>query len=56
LHRGFVEAMKDPVVTGKLSDLALDIVTGSPADFGALIREDTRRLGAVVKEAGVKAE
>lgn len=56
LHRAFVEAMKDPVVTGKMNDLALDIVTSSPAELSALMREDTRRLGAVVREAGVKAD
>ena len=56
LHRGLSEAMRHPDVVTKLNELALDIMAGTPAQLAALVREDTARLGKVVKDAGAKAD
>ena len=33
-----------------------DVVTGTPEQFGALIRKDSDRWAKVIREAGIKAE
>ena len=33
-----------------------DIVTGTPEDFGALIRADLERYGKLIREAKIRAE
>ena len=33
-----------------------DIVTGTPEEFGALIRADLERYGRLIREAKIKAE
>jgi hypothetical protein len=40
----------------RLVDLGGTVLTGSPADFGKLIAEETEKLGEVVKFAGIKAD
>jgi hypothetical protein len=37
-------------------DLGSDPITGSPADFGKLVADETEKWGKVVKFAGLKAD
>ena len=48
--------IKSPAVTENLTAQGADPVGNSPAEFGAFIREETKRYEKVVREAGVTAE
>jgi tripartite-type tricarboxylate transporter receptor subunit TctC len=56
LNKEINAALADPKVGGRLTDLSLTVIPGSPAEFGKLIAEETDRWGKVVKFAGIKAE
>jgi tripartite-type tricarboxylate transporter receptor subunit TctC len=49
-------ALADPEMKARLADLGGTVVTGSPADFGKLIADETEKWGKVVKFAGIKPE
>src|SRR5262245_3876674 len=49
-------ALTDPKIRPRLSDLGGTVLTGSPADFGKLITDETEKWGKVVKFVGIKAE
>jgi len=40
----------------RLADLGATVLSGSPADFGKLIGEETEKWAKVVKFTGIKAE
>ena len=46
----------DPAVKARMAELGSEIFTGSPADFGKLVAEETEKWAKVVKFAGLKAE
>jgi len=46
----------DPKMKQQLEELGLRVLSGSPADYGRLITEDTEKWGKVVKFAGLKAD
>jgi tripartite-type tricarboxylate transporter receptor subunit TctC len=48
--------MNDPETEKRFADLQIIKVGGSPADMRKLIQEDTKRWGAVIKQAGITAE
>lgn len=56
LNRETVAAMAQPDVRKKLTDLGLDVITGTPADFSAAIERELPRWGRVIKQLGVKGE
>ncbi len=45
-----------PATRERLSGLGFEVVGSPPEVFAALIRNDTARLGKVIREAGIKAE
>ena len=49
-------AIADPKIKAQLEELSLRIMSGSPADFGRLIAEDTQKWAKVVKFAGIKVD
>ena len=49
-------ALADPTVKTRMADLGSEIFTGSPADFGKIIAEETEKWAKVVKFAGLKAD
>jgi tripartite-type tricarboxylate transporter receptor subunit TctC len=49
-------ALADPLVKTRMAELGSDIFTGSPADFGKLIAEETEKWAKVVRFAGLKAD
>ena len=56
LNREVNAALADPAVKTRMAELGSDILTGSPADFGKLIAEETDKWAKVVKFAGLKAD
>jgi len=49
-------ALADPKFKARLADLGGTTLSGSPADFGKFIADETEKWGKVVKFAGIKAE
>jgi len=49
-------ALVDAKIGARLADLGGTTLTGSPADFGKLITEETEKWAKVVKFAGIRAE
>jgi tripartite-type tricarboxylate transporter receptor subunit TctC len=56
LNREIDTALANPAVKARMAELGSDIFTGSPADFGELIADDTEKWAKVVKYAGLKAD
>jgi tripartite-type tricarboxylate transporter receptor subunit TctC len=49
-------AAADPEIKGRLEDLSLRVMSGTVADFGKLIADDTEKWAKVIKFAGIKAD
>ena len=45
-----------PEGRAKLLDLGAEVVGGTPAEFGAFLREDMQRTEALIQSAGIRAE
>jgi tripartite-type tricarboxylate transporter receptor subunit TctC len=56
LNREVNTAMTDPVVKTRMAELGSDIFTGTPAEFGRLVAEETEKWAKVVRFAGLKAD
>jgi tripartite-type tricarboxylate transporter receptor subunit TctC len=48
--------LADPTIKARLDDMGGMALTGSPADFGKLIGDETEKWGKVIRDAGIKAE
>jgi tripartite-type tricarboxylate transporter receptor subunit TctC len=48
--------LADPKIKARIVDLGGSVLTGSPADFGRLIADETEKWGKVVKFVGIKAD
>ena len=56
LNSEIQRALDDPKIKARLTDLGVTRVSGSPADFGKLIADETEKWAKVVKFAGLKPE
>jgi len=56
LNREINSGLADPQIRARLADLGLSVVTGSPANFGKLIADETEKWGKVIREANIRAE
>jgi tripartite-type tricarboxylate transporter receptor subunit TctC len=56
LNKEINAALADPKMRARLEDLGGTGLTGSPADFGKLIAEETEKWGKVIQAAQVKPE
>jgi tripartite-type tricarboxylate transporter receptor subunit TctC len=56
LNQEINAGLADPKVKARLADLGGAMLSGSPADFGKLIAEETEKWAKVVKFAGIKPE
>jgi tripartite-type tricarboxylate transporter receptor subunit TctC len=56
LNKEVNAAVADPKIKGQLEDLSLRVMSGTAADFGKLIADDTEKWAKVIKFAGIKAD
>jgi tripartite-type tricarboxylate transporter receptor subunit TctC len=56
LNKEINAALADPKFKGRLTDMGITALGGSPADFGKLIADETEKWGKVVKFASIKPE
>ena len=56
LNKEINASLADPKIKARLADLGGTVLAGSPADFGTLIAEETKKLGEVVKFSGAKPD
>jgi tripartite-type tricarboxylate transporter receptor subunit TctC len=56
LNREINVALADPRMKARFADLGGTVLSGSPADFGKLIAEETGKWAKVVKFAGIKPD
>ena len=55
LNAVFSKAAQSPDVIARLASQGITVHTGTPADFGALIKGDTERLAPIITALGIKA-
>jgi tripartite-type tricarboxylate transporter receptor subunit TctC len=56
LNKEINTALADPTFKARLADVGGSALSGSPADFGKLIAEETEKWGKVIRAANIKAE
>jgi tripartite-type tricarboxylate transporter receptor subunit TctC len=54
LNKEINAALSDPKIKAKLADLGGSVLSGSPADFGRLITDETEKWGKVIRAANIK--
>jgi tripartite-type tricarboxylate transporter receptor subunit TctC len=50
------KALADPAVHGKLNDLGVVLVTGTPEQFGTFVKSETDRWSKVIKSSNIQAD
>jgi tripartite-type tricarboxylate transporter receptor subunit TctC len=56
LNKEINAGLADPKIKARLAEFGGTLLAGSPADFGRLIADETKKWGKVIKLAGIKAE
>ena len=56
LNKEINAALSDPKIKTRLADLGGTVLSGSPADFGKLIADETEKWGKVIRAANIKPE
>jgi tripartite-type tricarboxylate transporter receptor subunit TctC len=56
LNKEINAALADPKIKARLADMGGAVFSGSPADFGKLIADETEKWAKVIKFAGIKPE
>ena len=56
LNTAMNESLADPKLKARLADLGATVLTGSSADLGKLIADETEKWAKVVKFANMKTE
>ena len=56
LNREINTALADPKIKAQLADLGSPAFAGSPADFGKLIADETKKWGNVIRALNIKVE
>ena len=56
LNKAINEALADPKVKARFADLGGRVLSGSPAEFGKLIADETDKWAKVIKFANIKPE
>jgi tripartite-type tricarboxylate transporter receptor subunit TctC len=56
LNKEINAGLADAAMKARLADLGGTVVTGSPADFGKLIADETEKWAKVIRAANIKAE
>jgi tripartite-type tricarboxylate transporter receptor subunit TctC len=53
LHRASAAVLADTSVRAKIAEQGADVVASSPADFRAFLKDETERLGRVIRDADI---
>jgi tripartite-type tricarboxylate transporter receptor subunit TctC len=53
LNAEFTKALRAPEVDARTSELGMEIVVGSPAEMGELLRSDYEALGKIIRERNI---
>jgi tripartite-type tricarboxylate transporter receptor subunit TctC len=56
LNKEINRALVDPTIKARIAELGASVLSGSPADFGKLIADETEKWGKVVRAANMKVE
>jgi tripartite-type tricarboxylate transporter receptor subunit TctC len=56
LNREINAGLADPTIKARLGDMGGTPLSGSPAEYGKLIADETEKWGKVIQAAGIKAE
>jgi len=56
LNKEINTGLADPKIKARLADLGSSAVTGSPAEFGRLIVDETEKWARVIRAANIKPE
>jgi tripartite-type tricarboxylate transporter receptor subunit TctC len=56
LNREVNAGLADPTIKARLADMGGTPLSGSPAEYGKLIANETEKWGKVIRAAGIKAE
>jgi len=56
LNKEINAALADPKIKARLANQGSTVLSGSPADFGKLVTDETEKWAKVIKFAGIKAE
>jgi tripartite-type tricarboxylate transporter receptor subunit TctC len=56
LNREINAVIADPTMKARLADLGGTVLSGSPAEFGKLIADETEKWAKVIKSAGIKPD
>jgi tripartite-type tricarboxylate transporter receptor subunit TctC len=56
LHRNSIAGLADPVVRARILEQGAEVVANSPAEFRAFIKDETERLGRVVRDANIQLD
>lgn len=56
LNREINAALVDPKIEARIADLGGTVLTGSPAEFGKLLADETEKWGKVIRIANIKPE
>jgi tripartite-type tricarboxylate transporter receptor subunit TctC len=56
LNRTTNAGLADATIKARLADMGGMLLTGSPADFGTLIADETEKWGKVIRAAGITAQ
>jgi tripartite-type tricarboxylate transporter receptor subunit TctC len=55
LNRETNAGLADAAINARLADMGCMVLTGSAADFGKLVADETAKWGKVIRDAGIKA-
>jgi tripartite-type tricarboxylate transporter receptor subunit TctC len=56
LNREINAGLADAKIAARIAELGATVLTGSPADFGKMLAEETEKWAKVVRASGAKAE
>ena len=56
LNKEINAGLDDPKIKAAVADMGGTVMTGPPAEFGAVIAEETEKWAKVVKFSGARAE
>jgi tripartite-type tricarboxylate transporter receptor subunit TctC len=56
LNKEINAALADPKITARIAELGGSALSGSPAEFGKLVADETEKWARVIRAANIKPE